>query len=412
MDGTLHADDEAELLHTLSVSPEKRGMLRDFMQQKALLTRDREAMAVPYEAEQSLWAKVDAILPMPVAPIVETAPVAVPVGFLSRLMSGASAAVGAAGLLVGLGIGYFATLQAPKTIVEHVPVASSPVASNNIGVNGINPSAPTEHQLVRQHVQFAPLGMLPSIFGLAPVVVEPSVAPEQSPAIATVQPVDVAPAIYYAVGEPVGNPLRFTKMEIAAKDRSLLQRFEFHVSESFGRQFPNTVATNVSLPLITNSSVGAYFQVLPHSNTLWAGAAYGSASVTKKELFARVGNPVDPLQYVLAADTSHVQSSYIAALAQLRFPAFAGGELTFTGGYGFAAGQGHMMIGELGLHYDVSSEVGIVTGLRMVRFSYDLASQRDAAIANRTGSLVVPNGIDKASPSINTELNTGLYFHF
>src|SRR5689334_8138234 len=91
MDGTLAPDDEAELLHTLSVSPEKRGMLRDFMQQKAFFTRDREAMAVPYEAEQSLWAKIDAILPAPVAPIVETAPIAVqPVGFMTRLMSGAS----------------------------------------------------------------------------------------------------------------------------------------------------------------------------------------------------------------------------------------------------------------------------------------------------------------------------------
>ena len=48
LDGTLPADDEAELLHTLSVSPEKRNMLREFMQQRAVLSRDAKSLATSY----------------------------------------------------------------------------------------------------------------------------------------------------------------------------------------------------------------------------------------------------------------------------------------------------------------------------------------------------------------------------
>jgi hypothetical protein len=71
-----------------------------------------------------------------------------------------------------------------------------------------------------------------------------------------------------------------------------------------------------------------------------------------------------------------------------------------------------MMIGELGYQHDLTREVGFVAGLRVVRFSYDLSADKASLIQNRTGSLVIPNGIASASASINTELNTGLYFHF
>src|ERR1041385_3186411 len=202
MDGTLAPDDEAELLHTLSVSPEKRYMLRDFMQQRALFARDREAMAIPYEAEQSLWAKVDAILP--IAPVIETAPIAVQhVGFMTRLMSGASAAVGAAGLLVGLGIGYFAAFQPAKLVdrgpitVNLAPLPASSQSSQNASV--------TAHRVIARSVEFAPLGMLPSIFGLAPVTTEAPGAQQEFAAIGDVQPVNVEMPMA-KVGEPTGDP--------------------------------------------------------------------------------------------------------------------------------------------------------------------------------------------------------------
>ena len=45
LDGSLPPDDEAELLHTFSVSPEKRELLRSFMSQDALFARDRASLA-------------------------------------------------------------------------------------------------------------------------------------------------------------------------------------------------------------------------------------------------------------------------------------------------------------------------------------------------------------------------------
>src|SRR5438309_5797386 len=70
LDGSLPPDDEAELLHTLSVSPEKRDLLRSFMKQDALLAGDRASLAIPYRAEQGLWAKLDAVMPSVPARIV------------------------------------------------------------------------------------------------------------------------------------------------------------------------------------------------------------------------------------------------------------------------------------------------------------------------------------------------------
>ncbi len=409
MDGSLSPHDEAELLHTLSVSPEKRGVLRDFMSQKSLLASDRESLSVPYEAEQSLWARVDAILPAPQAITIPQ-----PVGFFSRMMTTASAAVGALGLIVGLGAGYFAgTLPSQDNVQAGVISQTvSPVSSGLATAGTAEQNSAPRRTIGGEH---APLQFLPSLFepnvALWNSPAEREVAPSSEPSIAFAEAQPVEPAVLHVIGTDGGNVPQFHNTPIAQPHKSLLERFEFNVAESFGRQFPNSAATNVSLPLITNSSAGAYFQVLPNSNTLWAGAAFGAANVTRKSLFTRSGNPIDPLQNVLASDTVHEPTNYVAALLQLRFPTIGGAELTFTGGYGFAS-LGQMMIGELGLHSDLTREVGFVAGLRAVRYSYDLTAQRDAAIRSGTGSLVVPNNVANASPSINIELNTGLYFHF
>ena len=71
-----------------------------------------------------------------------------------------------------------------------------------------------------------------------------------------------------------------------------------------------------------------------------------------------------------------------------------------------------MMFGEIGLHYDVSSQAGIQCGIRVLRFTYDLSAEKAAAIASGNGSLAISNPVVAASPSINTELNAGLFFHF
>ena len=71
-----------------------------------------------------------------------------------------------------------------------------------------------------------------------------------------------------------------------------------------------------------------------------------------------------------------------------------------------------MMFGEIGLHYDVSQEVGFQCGLRALRFTYDLNGEKAAAIASGNSKLVIQHDVETASPSFNTELNAGLFFHF
>jgi hypothetical protein len=427
LDGSLPADDEAELLHTLSVSPEKREMMRGFMEQRSLFVRDAKSLTVPYEAEQRLWARMDAVLPLPMSEEAATVlvPVATPsVGFFAHALSGASATLGAFTLVAGIGIGYFAghsqtaVVSVPKVVAQTAPV--EPTSSGRASSYGSNESHKTyhSHSLYGMNATTSRLAtVLPVETPVQNIAAIPPPAPVNDSNIApiTTVPPTSTPAIALADiggdGEGIKPMLHKTRAMREASS-SLLSRFEFRIDESFGRQFPNSVATNVSLPLITNTSISTFFQVFPHSNLFWAGASYGSANITRKDLFTKVGDPVDPSQYVLASDTAHSQTSYVAALAELRLPAFEMADLTFTGGYGFAT-LGQMMFGEIGLHYDLSSEAGIQFGLRVLRFAYDLSGEKAAAIAsNPTGSLAISNATAAASPSFNTELNAGLFFHF
>jgi len=88
--------------------------LRSFINQQALFQRDRNSIAVPYAAEQKLWAQLGTLMP----PLIETA--AVPAtavvenrcnncftfrNFQIRFFSAASVAVIC--LLIGLGSGFY-----------------------------------------------------------------------------------------------------------------------------------------------------------------------------------------------------------------------------------------------------------------------------------------------------------------
>jgi hypothetical protein len=437
MDGSLAPDDEAELLHRLSVSPEKRDLLRSFMNQKALFARDRQSIAVPYEAEQALWQHLGAVMPEAAAPAMMESARTVPVPLFSRIFSTASASVGAITLLIGLGVGYFvgAHQSQPANIVEmtrnigvrptippQMPVRNIANPEHGNSNNRLSARSVTERTAgsITFPVLFNRSAPMVNIGGSAPLAIETDNTNQATqtgdPAIASIASIEGrndGPVKLNEIGGDGGGirPMLQHNQASGEVQKSFLQRFEFSINESFGRQFPNSTATNVSLPLITNSSIEAFFQLLPHSSLLWVGASYGTANITRKDLFTRVGDPTDPLQTVLGSDTTHAQTSYLASFIQCRVPAFASADITFTAGYGWA-NLGQMMMGELGLHYDVSREVGIQFGLRVLRFNYDLTAEKDAAIKSGTGSLVVPNGVDNASPSFNTELNTGLYFHF
>jgi hypothetical protein len=415
LDGSLPADDEAELLHRLSVSPEKRGVLRGFMEQRALLTRDAKSLPVPYAAEQRLWARMDYALPMPVA---EEAPVAlVPVeapnaGFFARAFSGASATMGAFTLVAGIGIGYFAGHAQPAAVATSkvATQAASPISkTDDLAISHVSYETNGSYKSNGAHVISSQTGLpLPAVLPPPPGITEPN-----PPTITPVAEA-IVPAITLADigGDGVGiKPMFHQVRSTRETNPSFLSRFEFRIDESFGRQFPNSVATNVSLPIITNSSITTFFQIFPHSNLLWVGASFGSANITRKDLFTQTGNPIDPSQEVLASDTVHSQTSYVAGLAELRLPAFAASDVTFTAGYGLAS-LGQMMFGEIGLHYDVSSQAGIQCGLRVLRFTYDLNAEKSSVIGSGTSSLAISNAVAASNPSFNTELNAGLFFHF
>ena len=185
---------------------------------------------------------------------------------------------------------------------------------------------------------------------------------------------------------------------------SLLSRFEFRYDQSFGREYPNNIATTVSQPILTNLSFTTLFQIFPHSDLFWAGLSGGYANIARKGVFSQQG--------VLESDTSSSQTDYGAILAELRLPAFDMMDMTFTGGYGIAT-LGQMMFGEIGLQGDLTNEAGFHCGLRLLRFTYSLNAEKQAAIAaSGTNSPIIPSGIATAGPSINAELNMGLFFHF
>ncbi len=429
MDGSLHPDDEAELLHTLSVSPEKRGVLRGFMDQRTLLARDSKSLQVPYEAEQRLWERLDEVMPAPSA--AEPALIPVPVetnagGILANSFHGARAIASAVTLFAGIGIGYFAGVRnAPvhtKIVEIHSPTPATTQASADVETN-----TPVYHKMLRRNVVPAPLAALmqPHAAGVMSNVVQRTNQPDLSdqpvnevPMIASITPQSQQPIVLKnRIGGDGGGikPIFHHTEAIRAAHTSLLQRFELRVDESFGRQFPNNAMTNVSWPLITNSSISAFFQLLPHSNLVWVGGGYGSASVTTKELSVQQGDPQSqyiPLsQDVLQADTVHKQTTYVAAMAELHLPAFAATDLTLGGGYGWA-NLGRMLFGEVGFHYNISEEMGTDFGIRVMRFTYDLSAEKQAAIQSAPGGLAISNAVASVGPSFNTELNAGLFFDF
>jgi hypothetical protein len=444
LDGSLPPDDEAELLHTLSVSPEKRGLMRTFMEQRALLERDSKSLTVPYEAEQRLWSRLDMLMPLEQGATSSVSPVLLPVetqtaGFLARAFTASSATVGGFMLVAGIGIGFFAGRNAATPVSSNIArstILREQTPPANTAAQAARTRAP--RYAARQSAMNVPFGFLPNFPSIslnasqANIIQAPSNNIQPPPADASIpvqqnrdvptfaainfKSVDARPIQPVAIADIGGDgsgikPLFHQVQGRPEPGKTILQRFEFQVDESFGRQFPNSVETNVSLPLITNTSLSALFQILPNSTLLWAGGAYGTANVTRKTLFTTAGNQIDPLQDVLASDTVHSQTSYLAAMAELRLPAFASAELTFTGGYGIAS-LGQMLFGEIGIHYDVTSTAGIETGIRVLKFTYDLTGEKSAAIASGTSGLVIPNAVASASPSINTELNCGLFFHF
>ena len=437
LDGNLSAEAEAELLHRMSVSPERRALLRSYFQQQSLIAQDKQSINVPFEAEQGLWARLDTLMPavpaaIPVASQVATMTAATSAGVFSKFSMAGSALVASLLLMLGFGGGYLAGNTADDK-------ASGSIASNNAQPSATEASAPqiiyrdAEPQIIEKerivtryitryiHVPAAGLpGAGPALAMSDAAQYNASdmsrnsrsdVVSSAEPMITLALPVAGQESRINVGGEglkPVFPSVAETREEV--KEKSVLERFEFSFNESFGRQYPNTEATNTTLPLITNSSVSVYFQVLPRSEKLWAGFSVGTANVTRKTLRT---DPINEFgdEEIVRGDYNHVQTNWLGGFLQYRTPISMNWDFTTTAGYGFAS-AGNMAIGEVGVHVDVTKDVGFTAGIRGTRLSYELKGDMQELMDNRKGSLSVPRGVTDATPSFNLELATGLFFHF
>ncbi|HET6512789.1 MAG TPA: hypothetical protein VFH43_11395 [Candidatus Kapabacteria bacterium] len=439
LDGNLSAEAEAELLHRMSVSPERRALLRSYFQQQSMFAQDRQSINVPFEAEQGLWARLDSLMPaVPAAiPVAQVASMtaATSAGFFSKFSMAGSALVASLLLMLGFGGGYLAGNTADNS-AQSGSLASN-AQSSTTQASTTHASAPQiiyrdaepqiieNERIVTRYITryiHVPAASTPGAAIAMSDVVENNasdmsrnslteVTTSAEPEISLAQPVVGQESRINVGGEglkPVFPSVASTREEVIEK--SVLERFEFSFNESFGRQFPNNEATNTSVPLITNSSVSIYFQVLPRSEKLWAGFSVGTANVTRKQLGK---DPINELgdEYIVKGDYTHVPTNWLGGFLQYRVPMSRDWDFTATGGYGFAS-AGNMLIGEVGTHVDVTKDVGFTVGLRGTRLSYDLKGEMQELIDNSEGSLSIPRGVTDATPSFNLEVATGLFFHF
>jgi hypothetical protein len=455
LDGTLAPEQEAELLHRLSVSPERRDLLRSYFNQQQLFQRDRNSIAVPYAAEQKLWASLGAMMPpavqnaaAPAAAVIETAATtASRTGFFNSAFSVASVALIC--LLIGLGSGYFAgkNSNTDNIVAENAPVGRTlspsltmsktpemghigqierivdPIsnAKNNYSFSKSqnivvpNPGAPLETETIAnangENIAHADITMNNSG--------EETTTNSFLPEISSVTPKQIADANiniahmhdpwHYAANSP------FDMDESSVQShKSFIQEFEFYFNTGIGKQFPNNAATNVSMPVVTNSSISFLWQGLANTpgvlSHLWIGGSFGTANVTQKKLRL----DLDPVakSYVMMSDPVHVQTTWYGGMLQYRVAASRKIAFTATGTIGNSS-VGRVLGAELGMHVDATSDVGFVLGLRGIHISYSVdQQQQDLINQGKTLGLSVPGSSLGNQLSYNIEGSLGVYFHF
>ncbi|MEP7234316.1 MAG: hypothetical protein ABI778_03375 [Ignavibacteriota bacterium] len=450
MDGSLGPDQEAELLHRLSVSPERREILRSFFNMKVLFERDRNSIAVPYAAEQKLWASLGQLMPpiagtaiAPTAEVLEAAAVtASRSGMFNSFFAAASVAVIC--LLIGLGSGYFvgknsnsnelATERALPSTSSSVNADQFASAAGNVATSNSSATTSleqTSHRAVRHsssNVSEAPLN-LSTASDAAVTTVNLAIADDHSsnsvvesvPAMgefASVSPKEITPTSMIAhVHDPSQFSLRspFDPEEAnAVTPKTFLQKFEFYFNEGVGVQFPNNAATKVSMPVVTNSSISAIWQgfantqgILSH---LWFGGSFGTANVTQKKLRL----DLDPVQknYVMVPDLVHVQTTWYGGLLQYRQPISRKLALSLSGSLANSS-VGTILGGEIGAHFDATSDVGFVVGVRGTHITYSIDQQQQELLSQGTAlGLSIPADAQGSQLSYNFEISSGIYFHF
>ena len=467
LDGSLHPEQEAELLHRLSVSPERRDLLRSFLNQQVLFQRDRNSIAVPYAAEQKLWARLGGMMvPLaetaatPTAAVIDSAATtASHTGIFSSVFSAASVAVIC--LLIGLGSGYFAG----KNSISNNVISGSPLSeqtsfnggehnfsqlknqselssssktslrnftakhngSFNAAQNTIVPNSGAPLVTSVSQSQNVVNESIANTNGISNNSLVSSNSVEEMNAnsalsqISTVTPKQLSFTDFNSPN--VRDPNQYWEhspfnTEDQAPQKTFLQKWEFSYYESIGKQFPNNAATNVSMPVVTNSSISALFQ--PFANSLgfqshiWFGGSFGTANVTMKKFSIVQIDPLDPKKgLAMAADLVHVQTSYVGALLQYRIAMGAKWAGTITG-MGAPSSAGTIWSAELGTHYDATSNFGFVAGVRGTYLSYNLDAQQQQVIAQGVSAFGIPAPVASQAKqqSYNLEISSGIYFHF
>jgi hypothetical protein len=137
------------------------------------------------------------------------------------------------------------------------------------------------------------------------------------------------------------------------REPSILDRLELSVHEGLGKEFPNSAATNISMPYFTNSDVTVKYMIVPE---LWIGMGAGYANMNQKHLKVSAAHPNDPLSdQVVDYDYVHEKTGWGGALVEYRLPISSRTTLALNTGVA-ASSLGAIYSGELGARYEFSDE--------------------------------------------------------
>jgi hypothetical protein len=403
------------------------------MKQQAVFANDRAAIAVPYEAEQKLWAAL-AAMPPAAAPIVSgVTNTAAPVATSSVFLKVASVAL--VSIVVGFATGYFFGNQpganttlapASSSIAVATPTTSSATAdvassvrnsdvrSAHAHTGSIEQSSAQSHVLAtNRHFPEAPLSqgldLHASYFQVAdPVSIASNESDRLIPSASALvpgtsfvrdpnNPGASRPSIWDLNPEPPKRGPRFSDY------------LELSIHEGIGKQFPNSSATNVSIPIVTNTDVTMKFMI---AHSFWVGAGVGLANVTYKNLYEAASAPNSPTHQIYW-NYEHRNTAWFGLLAEYRQPISERFTVAINGGVA-ASSVGPIISTEAGIRYAATDYVGALAGVRLTRSTSNVQSQHDALTSPSTGTpgLVDSPGSLNDPSMLNLEISTGIYFQF
>lgn len=414
LDGALTHEEEAELLHRLSVSPERRDVLRSYIDQRVLFQRDREAINVPYAAEQKLWARLGELMPVtPAATAVTSSGTSAIVSTTRSFRWLSVASIGTVCVVIGLLAGFYlgrsseadltATPAQQQTILaveQPTPMTTAPSADHTRPVEHVTNSRRFEAPLAMVNRDRASDATNQEI----PVAMNEEVALAPVPGVSTRQVEQ--PSYVIEPSERIHSLASL--VEETHRSGESVYPMELSFAESFGKQFPADEASRNTQPIITNSSISAMYQIYRGPIELWVGANIGSANLAKRTL-REAPQPGGGSE--LVADVSHLQTTWIGPAVQGRHRFTENISVAASFGASYSA-LGTLLYGQGDLRYDLTDQVGITFGLRSFNLQYDLTQEQEDVIRNATYKIDAGGSNYGNEWSHNLEFLTGMYFRF